>query len=101
MKRRAILPWLTPVLVGAEVGLVWSGWLSLSHAIVAGLVIETLVWLTVFARVAAGLRQWRSDRAAGLDAWQAAEDGLARLSHARWPGSSSSSPGSGRAWFGW
>lgn len=72
-------PWLTPALVAVEVVLVWSGPLSLRDAVVIGLACEILLWLTIAGRAIAGLRRVRAGRAAGMDGWQAAEDGLAQV----------------------
>lgn len=72
-------PWLTPGLVAAEFALVWSGLLPLGTAVVVGVACEVLLWVTALSRVMAGIRRVRAGRAAGLDAWQAAEDGLAQL----------------------
>jgi hypothetical protein len=76
---RRIGPWLTPALVAAEITLVWSGLLGMRTAVGLGLGIEALLWAVVASRLLAGLRRFRAGRAAGLDAWQAAEDGLAAL----------------------
>jgi hypothetical protein len=72
-------PWLTVVLIAAEVYLVWSGLVSLRVAIVAGIAIDSLLWATVIGRVVVGLRRFRSSRAAGAGGWQAAEDALTVL----------------------
>jgi hypothetical protein len=76
---RRIGPWLTPALVAAEIALVLSGLLGVRTAVGVGLGIEALLWATAASRVLAGLRRFRAGRAAGLDAWQAAEDGLAAV----------------------
>ncbi|MGH3502326.1 MAG: hypothetical protein ACRDQA_15780 [Nocardioidaceae bacterium] len=76
---RRIGPWLTPALVALEVGLVWSGLLSLRAAVVVGVVVEALLWVTVLSRVWAGLGRYRADRSTGADVWQAVEAGLARV----------------------
>lgn len=82
MSRRGLAragPWLTPALAIAEVCLVWSGLIGLRTAIVAGAVVEALLWGMVLTRVVAGLRRFRSARAAGVGGWQAAEDAVALL----------------------
>lgn len=72
-------PWLTPALIAVEVALVWSGELGLRTAVVVGLAVETLLWIAALEGIAAGIRRFRAGRATGMGAWQAAEDGLARL----------------------
>jgi hypothetical protein len=82
MRRRGLArvgPWLTVVLITAEVCLVWSGLVSLRAAIVAGIAIDALLWATVIGRVVVGLRRFRSSRAAGAGGWQAGEDALTVL----------------------
>lgn len=76
---RRIGPWATPTLVLVEVFLVWIGPLSLRAAVISGVVIEALLWVTAISRVLAGVRRFRSGREAGLNGWAAAEDGLAQL----------------------
>jgi hypothetical protein len=76
---RRVGPWLTPALVAAEIALVASGALGVRTAVGIGLGVEALLWLTVASRVIGGLRRFRVGRAAGLEVWAAAEDGLAAL----------------------
>lgn len=74
-------PWLTPVLVAAEIALVWSGLLGVGRAILVAVAIEALLALTALSRGVAALRRFRAGRAAtgGEDGWAAAEDALAQL----------------------
>ncbi|MGH3321430.1 MAG: hypothetical protein ACRDN9_14900 [Streptosporangiaceae bacterium] len=72
-------PWLTPTLVVVEVGLVWSGLLPLRTAVVVGMVVEALLWVTVAGRTIAAVRRFRAGRAEGADLWMAAEQALAQL----------------------
>lgn len=76
---RKVAPWLTPLLVAVEVGLVWSGLLGLRDAVILGLVVEALLWVVALRGVVAGVRHYRAGRATGLDLWQSAEAGLAQL----------------------
>ena len=71
--------WLTPALVVVEVVLVTSGLVSIRNAVVAGVVIEAALWVTVLSRVAVGARRLRAERRGGFDRWAAAEAGLAAV----------------------
>lgn len=72
-------PWVTPVLVVAEIILVASGLLDVRTALVTGLAADAVLWVIVLYRVVVAVRRYRSSRQEGLDGWAAAEDGLARL----------------------
>lgn len=78
-RRHRIGPWATPILAAAEMSLVWSGVLTLRSAVLVGVVIEAALWLSALGRAWVGLGRYRRTRAAGVDAWRAAEDGLAAL----------------------
>lgn len=77
--RRRIGPWATPVLVAVEAILVWSGLLSFRTAVAAAVGLEALLWVTAISRAVVGARRFRADRAAGVDAWVAAENALAAI----------------------
>lgn len=72
-------PWATPVLVVVEVAMVWSGWLSLGAAVLVGLGVEALLWVTAVSRTVVGVRRFRAGRASGRDGWSAMEDALAAM----------------------
>lgn len=76
---RRLVPWLTPLLAAAEVALVTSGLLAIRTAVMVGVAVEVVLWLTVISRMLAAVRHYRSGRAEGLDAWAAAEDGFAQV----------------------
>jgi len=72
-------PWATPTLIVIEVVLVWSGLLRLRTAVLVGALLEVLLLVTAGTRMIAAGRRFRAGRAAGVDLWQSAEDGLAQL----------------------
>lgn len=76
---RRVGPWAIPVLVTAEVCLVWSGRLGLQAAVLVGVVIETALWSSALVGAGVGLASYRQARTSGVDAWRAAEEGLAAL----------------------
>lgn len=76
---RRLGPWLTLLFAAAEVALVTSGLLAIRTAVVVGVAVEVVLWLTAISRVLVAVRRYRSGRAEGLDAWAAAEDGLAQV----------------------
>lgn len=73
---RRINPWLLPIVLLAEISLVWSGPLNLLNAIVIAVGLEVLLLLTVAGRTLASVRRFRSVRVAGADRWAAALDAL-------------------------
>jgi hypothetical protein len=77
MKRA--LKWLLPVLILAEVALVWSGLLDVGDAVLVLVGIETLLVLTGIGGIVLFARRYRRGRSAGLDLWAALEEGLAVL----------------------
>lgn len=76
---RRLVPWLTPLLGAADVALVTSGLVAIRTAVIVGVAVEAVLWLTAISGVLAAVRRYRSSRAEGLDAWAAAEDGLAQV----------------------
>ena len=77
MKRA--MKWLLPVLILAEVALVWSGLLDVGDAVLVLAGIETLIVLTGIGGIVLFARRYRRGRSAGLDLWAALEEGLAVL----------------------
>ncbi len=57
----------------------WSGALSLRWAVLSGVVIEALLWVTAGTRLIIAARSFRSSRSAGRDLWSAVEDGFAQV----------------------
>ena len=76
---RTVGPWATPVVVAVEIGLAVSGLLAVRTAVITGLAIEAMLWITAISSATSAVRRYRSARRKGLDGWAAAEDGLARL----------------------
>ncbi len=76
---RAAGPWATPVLVAAEVVLVWSGLMAVRTAVVVVIGVEVVLAVTVAGRAVVAIRRFRAGRASGVDGWAAAEDGLAAM----------------------
>lgn len=72
-------PWTTATLVVVEVVLAWSGLLRIRTAVLVGVLLEVLLWVTAASRMITAGRLFRAGRTAGVDVWQAAEDGLAQL----------------------
>jgi|GEM_PF-6741633 len=72
-------PWVVPTLLVVEVALVLSGRLALGTAVIVIVGVELLLALIAGARIVAAVRVIRNSRASGIDSWEAAEDGLARL----------------------
>lgn len=81
MKRlgRRIGPWLTVTLLAVEIGLVWTGILSLLNAVIIIVLVELMLILIAISRGVVAVRAFRTGRADGRDRWVAAEDGLAEL----------------------
>jgi len=76
---KSALKWLLPVLILAEVALVWSGLLDVGDAVLVLAGIEILIVLTGIGGIILFARRYRRGRSAGLDLWAALEDGLAVL----------------------
>ena len=70
------LKWLLPLVLVIEGALVWSKVLDLGTAAVVVGVLELLGLLLGLRAIIAAVRQYRSDRAAGLDLTAALEEGL-------------------------
>ena len=77
MKRA--LKWLLPVLILAEVVLVWSGLLDLADAVFVVVGIEVLLLAAAAGEVVLVVRRYRRGRDAGLDLWAALEESFAVL----------------------
>lgn len=82
---RRIGPWITPVLVLAEVVLVWTGVLSLLDAVIV-IVVEILLAVAVIGRRTVAIRAFRGDRRGGEDVWTAAGNGLSEILPRPWRG---------------
>lgn len=76
---KSALRWLLPVLILAEVALVWSGLLDVGDAVLVLAGIETLIVLTGIGGIVLFARRYRRGRSSGLDLWAALEEGLAVL----------------------
>lgn len=70
---------MTPVLVVADVTLVWFGTLSVRSAVIVAVIVEVLLWSFLVSRVVAGIRRYRASRAASNTHWDAVEDAVAEL----------------------
>jgi hypothetical protein len=75
MVKRA-LKILVPLVVLAEVILVWSGAVDLDDAVLVVAGLEALVFLVGLGGLVLAARRYREERRAGMDAWRALEDGL-------------------------
>lgn len=67
-RRRRLGPWLTLLLLVVEIGLVWSGLLSVTGAIVTAVALEALLALTALTHAVVAVRRYRALRAHGEDA---------------------------------
>ena len=76
---KSALKWLLPVLILAEVAFVWSGLLDVGDAVLVLAGIELLIVLTGIGGIILFARRYRRGRSAGLDLWDALEEGLAVL----------------------
>lgn len=73
------LKWLLPALVLSEIFLVRARLLAPRAAVGLVIVVEVLLVLVGGRQVFTALRRYRRNRAAGLQVWEAVEDGLAVL----------------------
>lgn len=73
---RRILKLLLPVLVLAEVALVWLNLLDLRDAILIVAGLEVLLLLVGGHQILGAARRYRRNRSSVLDVWAALEDGL-------------------------
>ncbi len=67
---------LLPALIVLEVVMVRLGWLGLGTAIAVVVAIEALILMVAVRHIVTAVRRFRSGRKAGVDTWQAFEDGL-------------------------
>jgi hypothetical protein len=72
-------PWLLPVVVLIEAGLVVSGRLTLGSAALVIVALELLLALVAIRGAIAAARSLRASRAANRDPWMAAEEAFAQL----------------------
>jgi hypothetical protein len=70
------LKWALPALIIANIALVWSGVLEAGAALIVAIALELSVFLVASRQVLAAIRNYRRDRAAGLEIERALEDGL-------------------------
>lgn len=73
---KAAARWAIPSVVLLQVGLVWSGVLTVGQAVVVGLTLEVLLIGVVLAELALARRAYRTSRAEGADGQQAVEEAL-------------------------
>ncbi|MBI3976787.1 MAG: hypothetical protein HY331_01250 [Chloroflexi bacterium] len=74
-----ILKWTLPALVVVEAALVGTGRLDVGTAVGVVVGIEVLLALVAGRQIVVAVRRYRQNRAAGVDLWQAVEDGLTVL----------------------
>ena len=67
---------LVPLVVLAEVILVWSGVMDLGDAVLVVAGLEALLFLVGLGGLVLVVRRYRKEREAGLEPWRALEDGL-------------------------
>lgn len=67
---------LVPLLVLAEVALVWSGIMDLGDAVIVVAIVEALLFLIGLVGTLLIVRRYREERKTGLDPWMALEDAL-------------------------
>jgi hypothetical protein len=67
---------LVPLVVLAEVFLVWSGVMDLGDAVLVVAGLEALLFLVGLGGLVVVVRRYRKEREAGLEPWRALEDGL-------------------------
>ena len=67
---------IVPLVVLAEVILVWSGVLDLGDAVLVVAGLEALLLLAGLGGLVLVVRRYREERSAGLEPWRALEDGL-------------------------
>ncbi|HET7079172.1 MAG TPA: hypothetical protein VFM49_17190 [Chloroflexia bacterium] len=77
MKR--MLKWFLPALIVAEIALVWGNVLDVSTALLVGGAVEGLLLLVVAGEIALMVRDYRRNRAAGLNVEAAVIEGLSVL----------------------
>lgn len=83
MMKRA-LKLILPILVLAEVILVWSEVMDLGDALLVVASVEVLLFMVGLGGIVLMVRRYREEREAGLDPWRALEDALSLFSPGRW-----------------
>ncbi len=73
------LKWLLPVLILAEVALVWLELLDFRDVILIVVAVEALLLVVGGTQMLSAVREYRRNRAASFDGWRALEGGIAVL----------------------